>query len=68
MDTIAEEFIPPILCQPNPLQVLEGEPEHEEVLRVSVFNNVFTLVPINILARRGICPLIAKLCHPTSGG
>jgi hypothetical protein len=34
MDTIAEEFIPPILCQPNPLQVLEGEPEHEEVLRV----------------------------------
>jgi hypothetical protein len=35
---------------------------------LSVFNNVFTLMPINILARRGICPLIAKLCHPTSGG
>lgn len=38
----------------------------EDIL--SVFDNIFMFVPIDILSGGGVCPLIAELHHPTSGG
>lgn len=56
-----------VLFCPGAKSVFLHKPRGKEGV-LSVFDNAFMLVPIDILARRGICPLIAKFYHPTSGG